>query len=137
MTYLCQPKNRHATSVTYDALDIIGVDSSMATSSPRTDTEEQERSGVEVLSVRQLMWIRFKRNRPALISAVFLAIRYFVAIFAPFFAPYGVRSTHDRYPGCPPNFVLHEQKTFDFVESCRCTSRPILTSYFITRAFFC
>ena len=32
-----------------------------------------EERGIEVLTVRQLMWLRFKRNRPAIVSAVVLS----------------------------------------------------------------
>ena len=61
----------------------------------------QER--VATLSVRQLMWLRFKRNRLAVVGGVFLIIMYLLAIFAGFVAPYGVRTTHDRYPTASPN----------------------------------
>jgi len=58
---------------------------------------------VELLSVRQLMWLHFKRSRPAVISAVFLILMYLTAIFADFLAPYGVRTTHDQYPSASPH----------------------------------
>ena len=61
-----------------------------------------EERGIEVLTVRQLMWLRFKRNRPAVVSAVVLLIMYLIAAFAPFFAPYGVRQTHSKYSASHP-----------------------------------
>lgn len=59
---------------------------------------------VKLLSVRRLMWLRFKRNRLAMIGAVILIIMYILAIFASFVAPYGVRTTHDAYAASPPHW---------------------------------
>jgi peptide/nickel transport system permease protein len=58
---------------------------------------------VKLLSVRRLMWLRFKRNRLAMIGGVFLIIMYTSAIFADFLAPYGVRTTHDQHVSSPPH----------------------------------
>ena len=44
---------------------------------------------VAVLSVNQLIWLRFKRSRPAVYSGIFLIVLYLVAAFAGFLAPYG------------------------------------------------
>jgi peptide/nickel transport system permease protein len=55
-----------------------------------------------VLSVRQLMWRRFKRNRLALVGMWVLIVMYLLAVFAGFVAPYGVRETHDDFPRNPP-----------------------------------
>lgn len=56
----------------------------------------------DVISVRRLMWLRFKRNRLAVYGAAFLIVMYLSAIFAGFIAPYGVRQTHDQFAGSPP-----------------------------------
>ena len=56
----------------------------------------------DVISVRRLMWLRFKRNRLALIGSVVLIFMYFAAIFAGFLAPYGLRETHAKFPASPP-----------------------------------
>ncbi len=66
-------------------------------------TPEVEREGVAILSVRQIMWLRFKRNRLAMFGASFLIIMYLVALFAGFLAPYGVRTTFDAYVSAPPH----------------------------------
>ena len=66
-------------------------------------TPEVEREGVAILSVRQIMWLRFKRNRLAMFGASFLIIMYLVALFAGFLAPYGVRTTFDSYVSAPPH----------------------------------
>ncbi|MBV7332319.1 ABC transporter permease [Chloroflexi bacterium TSY] len=64
---------------------------------------------VDVLSIRQLMWLRFKRNRLALFGARFLIFMYLVALFASFLAPYAVRTTHDEYASAAP----HVPRFFD------------------------
>lgn len=63
---------------------------------------------VEVVSVRRLMWIRFKRNRLAIIGGIFLIVMYIASILGGFLAPYGARQTHTQYVSAPPhglNFV--------------------------------
>ncbi|MBZ0301437.1 MAG: ABC transporter permease [Anaerolineae bacterium] len=60
---------------------------------------------VKLLSVRRLMWLRFKRNRLAVIGGVFLIFMYTMAIFADFIAPYGVRTTHDQYVSASPHGI--------------------------------
>lgn len=61
--------------------------------------QEEQRA---MLSVRQLMWLRFCRNRLALTGGILLIIMYTLAIFAEFFAPYAVDRTHDKYVSAPP-----------------------------------
>jgi peptide/nickel transport system permease protein len=56
----------------------------------------------DVMSVRRLMWLRFKRNRLAVIGSVFLFFMYLSAIFAGFIAPYELRQTHDQFASSPP-----------------------------------
>lgn len=62
----------------------------------------EEESKIKVLSVRQLMWLRFKRNRLAVLGAVVLLVLYLMALFAPFIAPYDTRTTHGSHPAAPP-----------------------------------
>jgi peptide/nickel transport system permease protein len=67
-----------------------------------------ETDAVPVTSIRRLMWLRFRRNRLAIVGGVFLIIMYLLAIFAGFVAPYGSRETHEEYASAPPhglNFV--------------------------------
>ena len=64
---------------------------------PDFDAEE-----TDVISVRRLMWLRFKRNRLALIGSVVLVFMYLAAIFAGFIGPYGLRETHAKFPASPP-----------------------------------
>lgn len=53
------------------------------TSTPTT----RKKDDVQLVSVRRLMWLRFKRNRLALASGIFLVGMYIAAIFAGFIAP--------------------------------------------------
>ncbi|MCY4539959.1 MAG: ABC transporter permease [Chloroflexi bacterium] len=57
---------------------------------------------IDVMSVRRLMWLRFKRNRLALIGSVVLVFMYLAAVFAGFIGPYGLRETHEKFPASPP-----------------------------------
>lgn len=57
----------------------------------------------KVLSVRQLAWRKFRRNKLALVGSVILIVMYLGAIFAGFLAPYGVRETHAAFPRTPPH----------------------------------
>lgn len=68
----------------------------------QTSSRDQTRK-IDVLSIRQLMWLRFKRNRLALVGACFLIFMYLVAFFASLLAPYGVRTTHDEYASAAPH----------------------------------
>ncbi len=61
------------------------------------------RDKVDVLSVRRVMWLRFKKSRLALIGGSVLIVLYLGALFAPFVAPYGNRTTHDAYASAPPH----------------------------------
>ncbi len=63
---------------------------------------ELESVETDVISVRRLMWLRFKRNRLALIGGLILIFMYLAAVFAGFLAPYGLRETHARFPASPP-----------------------------------
>ncbi len=65
--------------------------------------EEPQEKGIELMTAQQLMWLRFKRSRPAVYSLIFLAFLYLCALFAGFLAPYGVRQTHEKYPAAGPH----------------------------------
>ena len=71
---------------------------------------------IDVMSVRRLMWLRFKRNRLALIGSVILVFMYLAAIFAGFIGPYGLRETHAKFPASPPLLprFVDEEGNFSF-----------------------
>lgn len=74
------------------------------TSIPTVTQSHEERRAM--LSVRRLMWLRFRRNKLALAGSVILLIMYTLATFAEFFAPYTVDRTHDKFVSAPPT-ALH------------------------------
>jgi peptide/nickel transport system permease protein len=65
--------------------------------------EEIVETAIAPLSVRQLMWHKFKRNRLAVIGAILLIIIYSMAAFAGFLSPYALMHTHDAFAGVGPN----------------------------------
>ena len=56
----------------------------------------------KVLSVRQLAWRKFRKNRLAVFGLVVLTIMYVMAAFAGFLAPYGDRETHAEFARIGP-----------------------------------
>ena len=58
----------------------------------------------------KLMWWRFRRHRPAVVSAVFLALIYFSTVISEFIAPYDLHTRHSAYIFAPPQqvHVMHE-----------------------------
>lgn len=62
----------------------------------------------KLISIRRLMWLRFKRNRLAVVGGAFLVVMYLAAIFAGFIAPNDPTLVHSQYVSMPPyglNFV--------------------------------
>lgn len=55
------------------------------------------------MTVGQLMWGRFRRNRLAMFGMSILIVIYASMILADFVAPYGVDTTHELYTSAPPN----------------------------------
>jgi len=66
---------------------------------PRALSQEERRA---MLSVRQLMWLRFRRNRLAIAGCAILAVMYLTMLLAGFVAPYSVTTTHERYVSAAP-----------------------------------
>lgn len=60
----------------------------------------------------KLMWWRFRRHRPAVVSALFLAIMYFSILICEWIAPYDLHTRHIRYIFAPPQAVhlFHDGK---------------------------
>jgi peptide/nickel transport system permease protein len=69
------------------------------------------RDDFELLTVRQLMWRKFARNRMAFASAILLVIFYIVTIFAGFFAPYAAQSSESSYSFGPPQPIRFYDET--------------------------
>ena len=56
-------------------------------------------------TVAQLTWWRFRRSKLAIAAGIFLVFLYLMAIFAGFFAPYYVDTTHSKFPAVGPNGI--------------------------------
>ena len=58
----------------------------------------------------KLMWWRFRRHRPAVVSAVFLALMYFSCLISEWIAPYDLQTRHIKSIFAPPQGVhlFHE-----------------------------
>lgn len=57
------------------------------------------------LTLGQLMWRKFLRNKAAVVSGIVLIIIYLVMVFADFFAPYNMTHAHTEYLYCPPQVL--------------------------------
>jgi peptide/nickel transport system permease protein len=57
----------------------------------------------DMLNQRQLMSLKFKKHKLAIIALFFLITLYIIAIFAGFFAPYNGLSRNLKYTYCPPS----------------------------------
>jgi len=57
------------------------------------------------LSYRQLVWRRFKKSKLAVVGIITLALFYFVALFAEFFAPYDYMHDNMRLRYVPPRRI--------------------------------
>jgi peptide/nickel transport system permease protein len=64
-----------------------------------------EGQAVNVMTVRQLMWQRFKRNKLAIAGGIILIVLYLSAIFAGFLSPYYVTHTHSEHSNAKPNGI--------------------------------
>jgi peptide/nickel transport system permease protein len=73
-------------------------------------TAEQER--YYMAGQWKLMWWRFRRHRPAVVSAVFLLLMYASTLISEFIAPYDLHTRHSRYIFASPQQVhlFHEGK---------------------------
>jgi len=67
--------------------------------------DDEDRGGLGTLSYRQLVWRRFRRSKLALVGLFTLALFYFVALFAEFFAPYDYRHDNIRLRYVPPQQI--------------------------------
>ena len=73
-------------------------------------TRQRARKDLTLMTVRQLTWLRFKRNRLAVYAGIMLIVFYLVAAFAGFLSPYHVMTIHSKYPGVPANgFHIRDQ----------------------------
>ncbi len=57
------------------------------------------------LSVGQIVLMRFRRNKLAIVGGTIVIVFYIFAILAGFFAPYAVDTTHSKHAGVAPNGI--------------------------------
>ncbi len=71
-------------------------------------TAEQER--YYMAGQWKLMWWRFRRHKPAVVSLAFLLLMYFSTLISEFIAPYDLHTRHTRYIFAAPQSVhlFHE-----------------------------
>ncbi len=70
---------------------------------PSEATAGEGRREAVPLTVQQIVWLRFKRNKLAIAGGIVLLIMYMAAILAGFLAPYAVNTTHSKHAGVGPN----------------------------------
>src|ERR1700733_4971376 len=60
----------------------------------------------------KLMWWRFRRHRPAVVSALILGLIYFTTIISEWVAPYDLHTRHAGYIFAPPQGIhfFHDGK---------------------------
>ncbi|MFI4999411.1 MAG: ABC transporter permease [Reyranellales bacterium] len=60
----------------------------------------------------KLMWWRFRRHRPAVVSMVFLLLIYFSTMISEWIAPYDLNTRHAKYIFAPPQGIhfIHDGK---------------------------
>jgi peptide/nickel transport system permease protein len=60
----------------------------------------------------KLMWWRFRRHRPAVVSGIFLAFMYLSTLISEWIAPYDLQTRHVGYIFAPPQAIhfIHEGK---------------------------
>ena len=60
----------------------------------------------------KLMWWRFRRHRPAVVSGVFLVLMYLSTLFSEWIAPYDLHARHIKYIFAPPQGIhfFHDGK---------------------------
>ena len=67
--------------------------------------KSQENEEYIALSEGQLMWRQFLKHRVAVIASIILIFLYSVVIFANFFAPYGMLTSHKFHLYAPPQIT--------------------------------
>ncbi|QPC83365.1 ABC transporter permease [Phototrophicus methaneseepsis] len=78
------------------------MDISRNTENNTVAREERKKDDENVVSVGRLTWLRFKRNRLAVLGGVFLILMYLSAIFAGFIAPHDPRMVYSQYVSMRP-----------------------------------
>jgi peptide/nickel transport system permease protein len=59
----------------------------------------------------KLMWWRFRRHRPAVVSMAFLALMYLSTVISEFIAPYDLNTRNSGYIFAPPGWTPAQTAT--------------------------
>lgn len=88
---------------------------------PNTEREvnkEKERTldeeKIKALSVKELMWRKFLRNKAAIICGIGIIVMYIVIMAGGFFAPYNMTEPHPDYLYAPPQIIHFMDSDGDF-----------------------
>jgi peptide/nickel transport system permease protein len=73
---------------------------------PPVDVTDKQDLAIEIASQWKLMWWKFRKHRMAVFGGIVVALFYFVAIFAEFFAPVSTSTYLGDYAFAPPQ-TLH------------------------------
>lgn len=87
------------------------------------DVPAPRKDDYRLLSVRQLMWRKFLRNRLAVFSGIVLIVLYLATIFAGFTAPYGPQDGVSRLSYAPPTVIRFCDETQG------CSLRPFVYAF--------
>ncbi len=74
----------------------------LETAEPESGDPKDERVQLATASQRQLIWMRFRRHKMAMLGLWILILMYFVAALAGFFAPFTTNSAHSTHAYHPP-----------------------------------
>ena len=86
-----------------DVLKVLAPRRSRSPAANASQVEGEEE--FRYLTVGDLMWRKFLRNRVAVVSGGVLIVTYLMMIFADFFAPYDMTHAHTDYLYCPPQVL--------------------------------
>ena len=85
----------------------------------------------DMLNQRQLTLLKFRRHKLAVAAAFLLAGLYIMALFSPFFAPYGKYERNLDYIYCPPQKLGFDRETGLHAKGLRRMVDPVtLNSYY-------
>lgn len=80
-------------------------DAKTVTQAPPEAPNQDAAERAYMASQWQLMWMKLKRHRLAMVGSVILGLMYFVALFCEFFAPYHPFQRHSDFLHAPPQRI--------------------------------
>ncbi len=86
----------------------------------------------DMLNQRQLMMLKFRKHKLAVAAVFLLGALYLMALFAPFFAPYGKYERNLDYSYCPPQKLGFDLKLGLHAKGVKRLTDPVtLNSYYV------